>query len=69
MIFSFAGFASIVLTGGWAVATAGYALSQQTGLGTSFVGFTLLSIATPLPEISTTSSAVRNNNYSLAYPN
>ena len=61
MLFAFAGFALIVL--------AGDALSEQTGLGASFIGFSLLSIATSLPEISTTSSAVRHGNYSLAYSN
>jgi cation:H+ antiporter len=69
LLLAFGGFALIVLVGGWAVATAGDALAQQTGLGASFVGFTLLSIATSLPEISTTTSAVRNGNYSLAYSN
>lgn len=69
LLLAFAGFALGVLVAGWAVATAGDALSQQTGLGASFVGFTLLSLATSLPEISTTTSAVRNRNYSLAYSN
>ena len=69
LLLAFAGFALVVLVGGWAVATAGDAISQQTGLGASFVGFVLLSVATSLPEISTTTSAVHNGNYSLAYSN
>jgi cation:H+ antiporter len=69
LLLEFAGFALVVLLAGWAVATVGDSLAEQTGLGASFVGFTLLSIATSLPEISTTTSAVRNGNYSLAYSN
>lgn len=69
LLLAFAGFALVVLVGGWAVATAGDALSEQTGLGAGFVGFVLLAVATSLPEISTTTSAVRNGNYSLVYSN
>lgn len=69
LLLAFAGFALMVLVAGWTVATAGDALAEQTGLGSSFIGFTLLSLATSLPEISTTTSAVRNGNYSVAYSN
>lgn len=69
LLLALAGFALIVLAAGWTVATVGETLAEQTGLGASFIGFTLLSIATSLPEISTATSAVRNGNYSLAYSN
>jgi cation:H+ antiporter len=69
LLLALGGFALIVLAAGWTVAIVGEALAEQTGLGVSFIGFTLLSIATSLPEISTATSAVRNGNYSLAYSN
>jgi cation:H+ antiporter len=58
-----------VLCTGWLVALTGEALAVQTGLGTSFVGATLIALATSLPEISTTYSAVRTGAYSMAVGN
>jgi cation:H+ antiporter len=65
----FAGLSLVVLAAGWAVARTGEALAEQTGLGTNFVGATLVAIATSLPEISTTISAARNRNYDMAFGN
>ena len=59
----------VVLIGGYAVATSGQALAQQTGIGQSFVGATLVALATSLPEVSTTYSAVRFGAYSMAAAN
>ena len=58
-----------VLVAGWAVARTGEALAGQTGLGTSFIGFTLVAIATSLPELSTTTAAARHKRYSMAISN
>jgi cation:H+ antiporter len=65
----FAGSALVVLVAGYVVAQAGEALAAQTGLSTSFVGFTLVALATSLPEVSTTAAAARHRRYSLAVSN
>jgi cation:H+ antiporter len=58
-----------VLAAGWVTATVAEVLAEQTGLGSSVVGFLLLSIATSLPELSTTFSAVDEGNYSVVVSN
>lgn len=58
-----------VLVTGWLVASTGEAIAEQTGLGSSFVGATLVALATSLPEVSTTYSAVRMGAYSMAVGN
>ncbi len=58
-----------VLVAGWAVSTTGDALAAQTGLGSSFVGATLVAIATSLPEISTTAGAVKVGAHTMAVAN
>lgn len=58
-----------VLFAGFLVARAGETLAEQTGLGQSFVGATLVALATSLPEVSTTWSAVRFGAYSMAAAN
>lgn len=58
-----------VLVGGFFVAKTGEAIAQQTGLGQNFVGATLVALATSLPEVSTTYSAVRFGAYSMAAAN
>lgn len=58
-----------VLVGGYAVAETGAALASQTGLGESFVGATLVSVTTSLPEVSTTFAAARLGAYSMAAGN
>ena len=44
-------------------------LAEQTGLGASFIGVTLLAGATSLPELSTTISAVRIGAHTMAISN
>lgn len=58
-----------VLVSGFVVAKSGETLAEQTGLGQSFVGATLVALATSLPEVSTTWSAVRFGAYSMAAAN
>jgi cation:H+ antiporter len=45
------------------------AIAEQTGIGSSFIGITLLAAATSLPEVSTTIAAVRIGAYSMAISN
>ena len=58
-----------VLVSGYVVARAGEALAEQSGLGGTFVGATLVAIATSLPEMSTTLAAVRGGAYAMAIGN
>jgi cation:H+ antiporter len=51
------------------LATLGSVIATQTGLGSGFIGATLLAAATSLPEISTTTTAVREGNISMAFSN
>jgi len=55
-----------ILLAGYVVASVGDAIAKQTGLGDSFIGFTLVSIATSLPEASTVFAAVRRRLYTMA---
>ena len=59
----------VVLIAGWSTAQAADVLAKQTGLGSAFLGATLLALATSLPELSTTFSAARNRHYSMAISN
>ncbi len=61
--------ALIVLVSGYLLARTGEALAEQTALGSSFVGATLVALATSLPEVSATAAAVRNGAYGLAVGN
>lgn len=60
---------SVVFVAGVLLATAADALTEQTGLGSSFIGATLLASSTSLPEASTTIAAVRLGAYSMAVAN
>lgn len=59
----------VVFVSGYAVALSGARLAEQTGMGETFVGATLVALATSLPEVSTTWSAVRMRAYALAVGN
>jgi cation:H+ antiporter len=58
-----------VLVGGWFAAQSADVLAKQTGLGSAFLGATLLAIATSLPEVSTTIAAARSGRYTVAISN
>lgn len=58
-----------VLIGGYFVAKSGEAIAEKTGIAQGFVGATLVALATSLPELSTTYSAVRFGAYSMAAAN
>jgi cation:H+ antiporter len=59
----------VVLLAGWTVAQVGNILAAQTDLGGSFVGATLLAVATSLPEAIVTISAVRLRAFDMAMSN
>ena len=59
----------VLLVAGWTVASVSEALAVDTGLGSSFVGATLLALSTSLPEVSTTLAAVRLGAYRMAFSN
>ncbi len=59
---------AILVFGVLLVATA-EGLAEQTGLGTSFIGATLLAGSTSLPELSTTVMAIRLHSYTMAISN
>ena len=56
-----------ILMAGYVLARTSDALSEQTGLGASFVGMVLGGISTSLPELSTTLAAVRLKQYEMAF--
>jgi cation:H+ antiporter len=58
-----------ILVFGVALVYSAEKIATQTGLGTSFIGATLLAGATSLPELSTTIMAVRLHSYSMAISN
>lgn len=69
VIIWFTAAALIVLIGGWTLAHTADAIAAQSGLGASFIGVTLLALATSLPELSTTLAASRSGRYALAVSN
>jgi cation:H+ antiporter len=60
---------AVILAVGYLLGQISDVLAEQSGLGASFVGATLLAASTSLPELSTTIAAVRIRNYSLAIGN
>lgn len=65
----FGGMSALVLAGGWLATSAADVLAKQTGLGSAFLGATLLAVATSMPELSTTFTASRKGRYTLAISN
>ena len=66
---TFAAASAAILVAGVILAQTAEALAQQTGLGASFIGATLLASSTSLPELSTSIAAARLGAYSLAVSN
>ncbi|MFI4877063.1 MAG: sodium:calcium antiporter [Blastopirellula sp. JB062] len=65
----FAFFCLITLLGGGAVSASADALAEQTMIGSSFVGATLVALTTSLPELSTTAGSIRLGAYTMAIAN
>ena len=61
--------ALVILVCGVMMVEVSQALAVQTGLGSSFIGVTLLAASTSLPELSTTIAAVRIGAYTMAISN
>lgn len=60
---------ALIFLAGWTLTGAAEVLIDKLQLSASFVGAVLVAIATSLPEISTTTAAVRSGNYSMAISN
>lgn len=58
-----------ILASGVLLVATGEQIAHRTGLGSSFVGATLLAATTSLPEVSTTLAAVRMRAYGMAFGN
>ena len=69
LVFKVGLYSAGILGGGLALTYVSDALSIQAGLGASFVGVTLLAVATSLPEFSTTIASVRIGAYTMAMAN
>lgn len=59
----------LVLVGGWLATQSSEVLADKTGLGSAFLGATLLAGATSLPEVSTTIAASRHGRHATAISN
>lgn len=59
----------LIVASGWAVSTSADALAAQTGIGSGFIGATLVALTTSLPEVSTTAGAVRLGAFTMAISN
>jgi cation:H+ antiporter len=59
----------LILIAGYFTADRAAIIAEQTGLGSSFIGLTLLAAATSTPELSTTIAAVRMGAYTMAISN
>lgn len=57
---------AVIFAAGFTLSLTGEALAEQTGLGTSFVGFLLVGISTSLPELSTITAAIRLGRHEMA---
>lgn len=58
--------ALVILSAGSIVALSGGAIAEQSGLGSSFVGYALVAISTSLPEASTVFAALKRGLYTMA---
>ena len=65
----FAALAAIIFVAGALTVEMAERIALQTGLGSGFVGVTLLAAVTSLPELSTTIAAVRIGAYTMAISN
>lgn len=69
VVLKFVGASLVVLVAGWFATHSADSLAERSGLGSAFVGATLLAAATSLPELSTTISAVRRGRNTTAISN
>lgn len=57
---------ALILVGGYFLSSSADALADRTGIGASMIGFTLLALATSLPELSSITTALRLRQYEMA---
>ena len=70
MLYLYSGFASFaILISGVILVQTAESIAMQSGLGTSFIGVTLLASSTSLPELSASIAAVRLGSQSMAISN
>lgn len=69
LVFYYVIAAAAILASGYSLTRVTETIGEQTGIGATFVGATLLAISTSLPELSTTITAVRLGAYSMAVSN
>ncbi len=69
LVLRFVAASGLILVCGVVLVYTSEALAEQTGLGSSFIGATLLAATTSLPEVSTTIIAVRLRAYTMAISN
>jgi cation:H+ antiporter len=69
LVLRFTGGSLMILICGLTLTGTSSALAEQTGLGGSFLGATLLAWSTSLPEVTTTFAAVRLGAYTMAISN
>lgn len=63
------GVGAVILVSGVLLTETAATIADQSGLGSSFIGVTMLAAATSLPELSTTVAAVRMGAYTMAISN
>lgn len=61
--------AVLILVAGYSVVYTGQFIAERTGLGSNLVGALLIALSTSLPELSTTISSMRRQQYRLAFSN
>lgn len=66
LIFRTVAAGAIILVAGFVLARTGSAIAEQTGIGSSFVGFVLIAISSSLPELSSVISAARIGRLTMA---
>jgi len=69
LILQSCGVAAVILVCGILLVQTSAAIAEQSGLGSSFIGVTLLAATTSLPVLSTTVAAVRMGAYTMAVSN
>lgn len=57
---------AVILVAGFTLSRTAEVLADRTGLGTRFVGVSMVAVATSLPEVSSVISAVRLGRYAMA---
>jgi cation:H+ antiporter len=65
----FALFSMVIAVGGWATVITVEQIAARTGASQNFLGFTLVALATSLPELGTTLTASRRNHGVVAISN